>query len=455
MQVMRVVKIAVGIAGLGLALSLFGQGALQAQTSTQTVSLQPGSTLNVNCPTTLTVTRAADKKSAIIKCAAPATPTKTATKPAATATKAPATATQAAPTATQAAPTATQAAPTATQAAPTATQVHQHPTATPGASATAPASGLAPVDPIILGTCPAEVHDRYTVVGPNGKVYRTWHPQRVPLDANNPNGPSCLFAHEHGDDPRTSLANPSLPPFGYIADVTSHPVEAHEGFKVFVVNRGTVNDEGRTARTHSRVVAHMGTGGVKRFTMEHHSLMFDLKAVESSHYVSVQGLATTKEAGSICQRDAGQPIGRTVVTIQGTGCDLGSLYEIWAFEFSLQDGGQDIALVMASTAAFDPITVMNPADRNELIYAWDARAYPEWGQTHGCDREAYHGPVYWYNQWGPTEYYTDGFGNVTPGGPLKQVVSQHNGIGIPMSPDQSLFKHRQDACALGGLGLKN
>jgi hypothetical protein len=102
-----------------------------------------------------------------------------------------------------------------------------HPSAIPGPAA------LAAVDPVILGNCTAAIHDRYTVMGPDGHIYRTWHPQVVPIDPNNPSPGTCQFDHEHGDNPQTSAANPNLPPFGYIG-VQVSDAEPHEGFKVFV-----------------------------------------------------------------------------------------------------------------------------------------------------------------------------------------------------------------------------
>ena len=90
----------------------------------------------------------------------------------------------------------------------------------------------------------------------------------------------CVYAHEHGDNPSliqepTIAASPVR--FGYIG--RRHPMpgepngheEAHEGFKVFIANRGDANDEGRVNRVYSRSVFHMGTGGPKRFKMPHHS----------------------------------------------------------------------------------------------------------------------------------------------------------------------------------------
>lgn len=305
--------------------------------------------------------------------------------------------------------------------------------------------------PVVGQACPDWVHNRHVVKGPDGELYATWHP---PVDPDY----KCYFDHEHGDDPRTSQANPELPPFGYVGKLAGMP-EAHEGFKVFVSNRGTRNDENRIALTSTRIVAHMGTGGVRRYTVRMHSLMFDL-AAPSGHRVSVQGMADTGLAGSICERDEtlsdGDPnndIGRTVMTLPGTGCfdaRPGSLYEIWAFKLRLADKVE----VIASTAVFDPITTMNPADRAQLRYT--EQVFQGYSGLRGCDREAYHGPVYWYNRNGPEVFYTDAFGR--PGGPIKQTVSLHDDIGIQMSQRsdgfQNQFKLPRNHCA-AGLGLKN
>jgi hypothetical protein len=52
-----------------------------------------------------------------------------------------------------------------------------------------------------LDTCPAPLHDSYSVVGPDGKLYPTWHPPRVVDPAT---GERCGFGHEHGRDPEGS-----------------------------------------------------------------------------------------------------------------------------------------------------------------------------------------------------------------------------------------------------------
>jgi len=318
------------------------------------------------------------------------------------------------------------------------------PAAQPNAPAVAAAS-LAPVDAAILGTCTAAIHDRYTLVGPDGQVYRTWHPQVVPLDPSNPSAGSCRFAHEHGDDPATSVANPHMPAFGYIGAQVAD-VEPHEGFKVFVVNAGTTNNEGGTAQNSTRLVFHQGTGGAKRFDTRFHSMMFDLVG-PNGFYAHVQGMADSGNVGSIC---ANPRQGRTVVMT--TGCSLTSLYEIWALSFN---AGNRLT-VNASVGVFDPITVLNPnslPDQRPLIYA--SQAFPQFGSAErGCDRESYAGPIYWYNQNGPTTFYTDAYGHLASSG-LQQQVSATSAIGIRMSSiDFYQMKLRRSQCALG-LGLKN
>lgn len=47
-------------------------------------------------------------------------------------------------------------------------------------------------------TCTQAVHDAYSVIGPDGKRYPTWHP---PVDPKT----GCSFGHEHGRDPSKSL----------------------------------------------------------------------------------------------------------------------------------------------------------------------------------------------------------------------------------------------------------
>ncbi len=314
-------------------------------------------------------------------------------------------------------------------------------TATPGANP-APGSTATPVV-VPVNVCSAEVHAKYVTQGPDGRSYPTWHPQIDPSS-------NCHFTHEHGDDPRTSLANSSMPAFGYIGAQAGMD-EPHPGFKVFVINIGDrgaedINNGQQGAVASTRMVAHMGTSGVKRFTERMHSLQYDLVKPDG-HYMHIQGMADTGFAGDICQRDAtlgdndiDNNIGRVFfVKPDKTNCAGNGQYEIWNFRLVIKDRAE----VNSATASFDPATMMDPTDLTSLLPTGDK----------GCRREHYNGPPYWYNLDKPTVFYTDANGN--PGGSLRQEVSNHADIGIPLSSDgTAVMKLEKDHC-LPGLLMPN
>ena len=309
-------------------------------------------------------------------------------------------------------------------------------------------------DPAMIGTCSPAIHDKFVVIGPDGQLYRTWHPQKDPS--------GCTFAHEHGEDPKTSLANNELPAFGYIGKAIND-LEPHPGFKVSVVNEGDRNDEGSTARYSTRIVFHMGTGGVKRYVMSMHSLQFDL--IGQGRTMHVMGMADTKGVGSICKEP------REGKTLMELGCLPDSLYEIWEASFQVSD---KVAAII-SMAAFDPITTRDPSDNTKLIYTKDTPS--KWGGTwgnqqfngHGCKRETYHGGVRYDNlpKDGALEtLYTDAMGKpVAAGTGFKQVFSHSSGEifstslimtykGGGTNEPMTQFKIPDDSCA-PGLGLLN
>jgi hypothetical protein len=158
-------------------------------------------------------------------------------------------------------------------------------------------------------------------------------------------------------------------------------------------------------------------------------------------------------------------VGKSVVSLGGP-CQLNSLYEFWALRASVHFQGRLIADVNTATAVFDPITVLDPVTPTRLVYIWDPLVnavlrFPGQNRTmsRGCDREAYHGPSFWYNGTGRTTFYTDGMGQeTTPANPLalRQEISPHSPGAqfIATNDGLSQFKLRRAACGLG-LGLKN
>lgn len=78
------------------------------------------------------------------------------------------------------------------------------------------------------GECSRLIHDRYSTLGPDGRLYPTWHP---PAD---PSG--CRFGHDHGAAPAREV------PFGY-PDATFTGREDHARFRVSLGDAGHLAQE--------------------------------------------------------------------------------------------------------------------------------------------------------------------------------------------------------------------
>jgi hypothetical protein len=343
----------------------------------------------------------------------------------------------------------------------------QPPPPSPPPPAPAPGGGtiFGSVDPAILGTCSSATHDSWAVNGGDGWWYRTWHPQVDPS--------GCVYAHEHGDNPAL-IGHPEIAAspvrFGYIG--RRHPSasepnghdEPHEGFKVFIANPGDQSDENRVNRVYSRSVFHMGTGGPKRFTMQHHSAEIRLIHPDFGLKAFTQLMMDTGNSANVCNPRQSTPT-KDVVQLNSP-CQLTSAYEIWSTTQAVYYQGAEVYRSFATPAVFDPITIRNPLNVGELVYAWDSRMAAskihndDWSKFRGCDRESYAQPGYWFNSRGSTTYYTDPMGQqVSSSSPyaLVQEISKSDSVGAPATTDgMHQFKMRRYYCGqLSKLGLKN
>src|SRR5438876_123349 len=101
--------------------------------------------------------------------------------------------------------------------------------------------------------CTAEVHNSYSVVGPDRKLYPTWHPPVDPVTG-------CSFGHDHGRDPRgsTLYAEVGPIPFGYaneqldVYDPANPRHEDHFGHKIEWENDVLMRFGSAAARSHLR-----------------------------------------------------------------------------------------------------------------------------------------------------------------------------------------------------------
>ncbi len=137
-------------------------------------------------------------------------------------------------------------------------------------------------------TCPVAVHNKYSTVGPDGKLYPTWHP---PVDPET----GCTFGHEHGRDPHGSHLYGSVGdiPFGYANeqldtwDPTGMRHEDHVGHKVEWENDVEMHLDGiadavLTIKCDILVKLHQGTHSKDAFTNNLHELVYHIKCADGT-----------------------------------------------------------------------------------------------------------------------------------------------------------------------------
>ncbi|MBL8978331.1 MAG: hypothetical protein JNM53_07960 [Gemmatimonadetes bacterium] len=168
-------------------------------------------------------------------------------------------------------------------------------------------------------TCTPTEHDRYSVVGPDGKRYNTWHP---PVDPAT----GCSFGHEHGRDPRGSklfgrtgpipfgLANEALETW----DPQNPRREDHFGHKVDWENDVEfVRKDGLTGALFSvkcDVLAklHQGTHSKDAFTNNLHEIAYHIQCTDGTemHVTLMSAIGQAGGFNRTCDRqrvDVGVP----------------------------------------------------------------------------------------------------------------------------------------------------
>ena len=273
------------------------------------------------------------------------------------------------------------------------------------------------------------------MLAPNGLKYRTWHPAIQPEGLP---GAGCRFDHTHGpNDPRGSKADPTLPAYGYVADMHGMS-EPHVGFKTFFANTGTRNEfENFSSTSDVKATFHQGTLGAGRVAQRMHTIEFDLKNTNGAE-VHVEGMGDTGFAYNQC--DSADSINNEQGTIGvrlfampkplADSCGVGTPYEVW--EWALTVPGQDNR-IHAKLGTFDAITVLNPSTG---LLEPTANTWPN-SPFSGCKQDSYFGPVY---------LNTD-FDGVDEHG-VRQFIKRGSVKNFPMdSVGKSAFKLDYNDCA--------
>ena len=149
-------------------------------------------------------------------------------------------------------------------------------------------------------TCTPEIHNSYSVVGPDRLLYPTWHP---PVDPAT----DCTFGHEHGRDPSGSdlYSDVGDIPFGYAL-----PAD-HVGYKIEWENDVEFRFDGEAASAllsvscDVMVELHQGAHGAGAFTINQHEIVIHAACSDGTavHVTMISEIGTPGEFVSSCDRD--------------------------------------------------------------------------------------------------------------------------------------------------------
>lgn len=173
------------------------------------------------------------------------------------------------------------------------------------------ASALSIWQPSGPDTCTPAIHESYSVVGPDGLRYPTWHP---PVDPAT----GCTFGHEHGRDPRGSdLFREVGPiPFGYANEhlaesgFGAHRHEDHVGHKIEWENDMPmrIGDNGNATidiRCDVLTKLHQGTHSPDAFTNNLHEVVYHIRCTDGTAFSAtlLTPIGTPGQMVASCERE--------------------------------------------------------------------------------------------------------------------------------------------------------
>ncbi|HXY68439.1 MAG TPA: hypothetical protein VEH62_03255 [Gemmatimonadales bacterium] len=242
-------------------------------------------------------------------------------------------------------------------------------------------------------TCPDSVHNRYSVVGPDHKLYPTWHPPVDPVTG-------CTFGHDHGRDPHGSNLYSSVGdiPFGYANeqldtwDPANPRHEDHFGHKIEWANDVPLHFNSNAANAlfdvHCDVLAklHQGTHSADAFTNNLHELVYHIRCSDGLE-LHVTILAAIGTPGGFTRSCDGTDISvgialplnspqgggrrlipdrtcvvKEILVASGVQSDYGALHESWQTSNSIRTAdGRELAFFNPYFQVFLPSRYYNPA----------------------------------------------------------------------------------------------
>ncbi len=345
-------------------------------------------------------------------------------------------------------------------------------------------------------TCPIAVHQKYSTVGPDGKLYPTWHP---PVDPET----GCSFGHEHGRDPHGShlygkvgdlplgFANEQLDTW----DPTGRRHEDHYGHKyewendvpMRVASAGGV----LSVKCDIMYKLHQGTHSKDAFTNNLHEVVYHVECTDGTevHMTIMAQIGTAGEFTRTCDgarihvgtpTPANSPNGGGQRVIPDRTCvdqhllvpsgrvsdDRAALHESWQQSLVLRTAeGRTLAHMNPYFQVFQPSRFFDPSKSDitgrpiEMCYFVE----PNGDQARGgaCGAATQNGTVTGIvyddprspfngirrvmdmnsldvdNADGPSVWYTDPFGGHAKASPfpgsIRQYIARINNTGLDLS----------------------
>jgi hypothetical protein len=344
--------------------------------------------------------------------------------------------------------------------------------------------------PATQDTCPRELHERFSVIGPDGKVYPGWHP---PVVTDPATGRECTFGHEHGRDPRGSdlydrvaahLAAPGREaysgiPFGSATEAldawagATRRTEDHVGYKVEYENDVALTTaEGSLGVTCDFLVrVHQGSHSPDALSNNVHELLYASRCSDGTEIIS-NVVGRFGDAGeytrgcdpstTIATTDNGYPDGPGARAIPDRTCvesgflvPAGSIttvwatYELWSAESELTAGDRVLASYDTAFGVFDPSRYANGTGiARTYDLCQEVEPNGDRANTHLCDEDSYEGThrdVYLRdtrvrNAGGPTRWWTDPYGGNASPDPFPGAICQL--VAATDTPDRPRVQQR-------------
>ena len=177
-------------------------------------------------------------------------------------------------------------------------------------------------------TCTPDVHNQYSVVGPDGLLYPTWHP---PVDPET----GCSFGHDHGRDPSGSALYGEVGsiPFGYANEVLeiyapqSPRHEDHVGHKIEWENDmemrfgDDVSAGLFSVQCDVLTKLHQGSHSKDAFTNNLHELAYHISCSDGTelHLTIVAAIGEPGEFVASCDRDRHVVVGTATPSTSPSG----------------------------------------------------------------------------------------------------------------------------------------